>query len=71
MIMLWVQENHDVGVTPASVEMCCILPKIVVIFEFHLQKHAESCLPYLEFRDGVNLAIEDFTSPKIWSMRYR
>ncbi|KAI5058581.1 hypothetical protein GOP47_0026751 [Adiantum capillus-veneris] len=36
-----------------------------------LPKAAETCLPPLEFRDGVNLVVEDTNSTKVWKMRYR
>lgn len=36
-----------------------------------LPKAAETCLPPLELRDGVNLVVEDMNSTKVWNMRYR
>ncbi|MCO5562580.1 hypothetical protein L7F22_016208 [Adiantum nelumboides] len=35
------------------------------------KKAAETCLPPLELRDGVNLVVEDMNSTKVWNMRYR
>ncbi|KAH7445587.1 hypothetical protein KP509_01G016200 [Ceratopteris richardii] len=36
-----------------------------------LPKAAETCLPPLELRDGVNLVVEDMNSTRVWNMRYR
>ncbi|KAI5080537.1 hypothetical protein GOP47_0003720 [Adiantum capillus-veneris] len=36
-----------------------------------LPKAAETCLPPLESRDGLNLLVEDLNSSKVWNMRYR
>lgn len=36
-----------------------------------LPKAAETCLPPLDLRDGMNLIVEDMNSAKVWNMRYR
>lgn len=35
------------------------------------KKAAETSLPPLELRDGLNLIVEDLNSSKVWNMRYR
>ncbi|MCO5560389.1 hypothetical protein L7F22_014004 [Adiantum nelumboides] len=35
------------------------------------KKAAETCLPPLELRDGLNLLVEDMNTSKVWNMRYR
>ena len=35
------------------------------------QKEAETHLPELEARDGINIAMEDIGTSRVWNMRYR
>jgi hypothetical protein len=35
------------------------------------KKEAEHHLPFLAFREGQSIAMEDFDSGKIWTFRYR
>lgn len=35
------------------------------------QKEAETHLPELDTRDGMNIAMEDIGTSRVWNMRYR